>query len=99
MASQLGGSNIPYLEAFELETPVIAMDNPGIKEQVQDAAILVDPNSKENLAAAMWVVLLNEDKRKELITNGKKVLNSWTENDFRRALLEVVNYSQKRLWK
>ena len=97
MTSKLGPSNIPYLEAFKLRTPVIAMNVPGIKDQVQDAAIMVDPDNEKDLAKAMKTILTNRKKVKKLITNGEKVLERWTEEDFEKTLLKIIDYAEQRM--
>ena len=97
MTSHLGPSNIPYFEAFKLGVPVIAMDVPGIKEQVQDAAIMVNPNHPIELAAVMEELLINKPKVKKLITNGKKVLKQWISNDYKKQLFKVLDYAEENI--
>ena len=44
MPSYFGPTNIPPLEAFNLGVPVLYSDLPGLKDQVGDAALLLDLN-------------------------------------------------------
>jgi len=98
MASHLGPSNIPYFEAFKLGVPVIAMDVPGIKEQVQDAAIMVDPNDYINLSMAMIDLLeYKPSVIKKMVVNGKKVLKQWTNNDYKEQLFKIINYAEEKI--
>jgi len=97
MASHLGPSNIPYFEAFKLGVPVIAMDVPGIKEQVQDAAIMVDPNNPIELMRAMKKILTDKQKVKKMVTSGKKILKQWTNNDYKRQLFNTIDYVEEMI--
>ena len=97
MPDKLGPSNIPYLEAFKLKVPVIAMNVPGIKDQVQNAAIMVNPDNEKELAKAMKTLLTNKKKVKDITTNGERVLTEWTDEDFKKELLKVIDYSEKKI--
>ena len=92
MPTFFGPSNIPYLEAFYLDCPVITSNMRGIREQVKDAAILVDPKSPEELAKAIVKLLNDKELRNRLIKNGHKVLDSWTYNDFSNELNRLLDY-------
>ena len=48
-----GPENLPPLEAFALGCPVIASEVSGAREQLQDAALFVDPASPEQIAQAV----------------------------------------------
>ena len=96
MPTFFGPSNIPYLEAFYLDCPVITSNIRGIREQVKDAAILVNPNSPEDLAKAIFKLLNDEELRNRLIKNGHKVLDSWTYSDFSNELNRLVDYCIKK---
>lgn len=97
MPTFFGPSNIPYLEAFYLDCPVITSDIRGIREQVKDAAILVDPTSHEELANAIVKLPNDEELRNGLIKNGHKVLDSWTYNDFSNELNRLLDYCAKSM--
>jgi glycosyltransferase involved in cell wall biosynthesis len=97
MASQTGPSNIPYLEAFKLSVPVIAMDVPGIKDQVQNAGIIINPHDPHKLAISIQEILTNKPKVKKMVANGRRILDSWTEKDFKKQLLKIIDYTEKRL--
>ena len=53
MPSYFGPTNMPPLEAFALDTPVIVSDLPGIRDQVGDAGLLVPPDKPESLRDAI----------------------------------------------
>lgn len=63
------GFGIPPLEAMSMGCPVIASNASSIPEVVGDAAILFDPNSKDELIYAIES-LYNEYKRNDLIKRG-----------------------------
>jgi glycosyltransferase involved in cell wall biosynthesis len=51
--SFFGPENLPPLEAFALSCPVVAVDIPGAREQLGDAALLVPPVDATALAGAV----------------------------------------------
>ena len=90
MPTFFGPSNIPQLEAFLLGCPVITSDVPGIREQVGDAAILVDPSSVESIAAGISDVWSSEELRQTLIRKGRARTASWTQEQFSRAFQSII---------
>ena len=65
------GFGIPPLEAMACETAVIAANRSSIPEVVGDAAILVDPESVEQISAAMMTLLEDRSRREVLIGLGR----------------------------
>jgi len=51
---------LPYVESLGLKCPVIASDIPGIKDQLDGAAILVNPYSIESIANGIFEIYDNE---------------------------------------
>jgi glycosyltransferase involved in cell wall biosynthesis len=89
--SFFGPENFPPMEAFALGCPVIAAQIPGAKEQMGDAAILLDPTNP-----ALWsqsVMLLRQDAslRQSLINKGKKRAFGFTPDDFAREMLYLFD--------
>lgn len=72
MPTYFGPTNLPPLEAFTLGVPVIYPDVPGLREQVGDAALLVDLRDPMSLANALSQLLEDEPLRMQLIKNGKQ---------------------------
>jgi glycosyltransferase involved in cell wall biosynthesis len=62
---------LPVLEAMAAGCPVVTTDRYGTKELAEGAAVLVDPESIESIAAGIRVVLDNERRRAELIEAGR----------------------------
>src|SRR5262249_3316848 len=80
-ATFCGPDNLPPLEAFALECPVVASDVPGASEQLGDAALLFPP--ADDRALAQRIVELRSDPalRRSLVQAGlqRTTRHSWTE--------------------
>jgi glycosyltransferase involved in cell wall biosynthesis len=66
------GFGIPPLEAMACETAVIASNRSSIPEVVGDAALLVDPESEDDLTAGIISVLEDSGRRQDLIRRGRE---------------------------
>lgn len=97
MPTFFGPTNIPPLEAWSLGCPVITSDIRGIREQMGDAAVLVNPRSVESIAAGIAQVWCNEGLRQELVVRGRKRLASYTPEDFRRRLADILAEAKERV--
>jgi glycosyltransferase involved in cell wall biosynthesis len=64
------GFGIPPLEAMACGTPVITSNTTSIPEIVGDAALQINPNSQEELEAAIIKLLRDDSLRNELIKRG-----------------------------
>ena len=71
-ATLFEGFGIPIVEAFNAETAVITSKVTSMPEVAGDAALLVDPYSVEEIAAAMTKLATNETLRQELIQKGRQ---------------------------
>jgi len=97
MPTFFGPTNLPILEAWAFGCPVLTSDIRGIREQVGDAGLLVDPRSVE--AIAEGINRLWEDKalRQELAQRGSTRLASYTPEDFRRQLANIIQEASERV--
>lgn len=93
MPTFFGPTNIPVLEAWMAECAVITSDLRGIREQVGDAGLLVDPRSEYSIANAIWTLYESPERRKELIERGKSRALQWTPQKFAQRLADVIRYS------
>jgi glycosyltransferase involved in cell wall biosynthesis len=91
MPTFFGPTNIPILEAWALDCPVITSDIRGVREQAGDAALLVDPESVEEIAAAIRRVWTDEALRGELAQRGRERLGLYTRHDFARRLGGILD--------
>jgi glycosyltransferase involved in cell wall biosynthesis len=66
------GFGIPLLEAMQCHTAVIASNSSSIPEVAGSAALLVDPNSTEELASAMHNLLVDDRLRETLVARGRQ---------------------------
>ena len=95
-----GPENLPTLEAFALGCPVVASAVDGAREQLGDAALLVDPRDPANIAAA--IKSLHDDKqlRQTLIERGHARAERWTAKDFVRGVFSALDEFEtvRRCW-
>ncbi|MBF0510811.1 MAG: glycosyltransferase family 4 protein [Candidatus Omnitrophica bacterium] len=101
MPTYLGLTNIPPLEAFALGCPVCYSDLPFMKDQVGQAAFLMDLDNPESLASHLMTILNNPKEVRQKIELGRKTVSGWTDKDYHQVLQEIFNgYAQKaRCWK
>jgi glycosyltransferase involved in cell wall biosynthesis len=74
MPTYFGPTNLPPLEAFELGIPVLYPDKPGLRDQVGDAALLMDLKNPSSLADHLYLLFTNDILRSQLIKKGQKML-------------------------
>jgi glycosyltransferase involved in cell wall biosynthesis len=94
-ASLWEGFGLPIVEAMACGTPVITANAAAMPETAGGAALLVDPHSIEDIAAAMQRITSNLDLRKQLRERGleRAQLFSWEKTASRTAALydEIAN--------
>jgi glycosyltransferase involved in cell wall biosynthesis len=90
MPTFFGPTNIPPLEAWHFGRPVITSDIRGHREQIGDAGVLVDPRSPQALAEAMKRVWQDEALCSELVTRGRKRLESYSWSVFLDNVVAVL---------
>ena len=71
MPTYFGPTNIPPLEAFKLNVPVLYSDLPGLRDQVNDAALLLNLNDPKSLVENLKKLLSSNQLRNSLIAKGK----------------------------
>jgi glycosyltransferase involved in cell wall biosynthesis len=82
-----GPDNLPPLEAFALECPVVASAIPGALEQMEDAAILFPPADEEALIDAI-LGLRDPDKRAQIIRAGRHRALKRNWDDYAQAVVD-----------
>jgi glycosyltransferase involved in cell wall biosynthesis len=93
MPTFFGPTNIPVLEAWMAGCAVVTSNLRGIREQVGDAGLLVEPRSEHSIATTLWSLYESPQLRAELIERGKNRVVNWTPQKFARKLTDVINYS------
>lgn len=72
------GFGIPIIEAFNAEVPVITSNVTSMPEIAGDAALLVDPESVDQIAAAMHKISTDNELCTSLVEKGKKQTLNFT---------------------
>ena len=96
-----GPDNLPPLEAMALGCPVIASNVSGAKEQLGDAALLVDPKKPEEIAEAIKSLSEDSALRQDLIERGLIRASQWTAQDYIKEIFSVIDNFEaiRRCWK
>lgn len=89
MPTYFGPTNLPPLEAFQLSVPVVYSDLPGLREQVGDAALLVDLSNPQSLVDQLLSLLHQPELRNNLIEKGRHQLLQHTDEE-RWEVLESI---------
>ena len=95
-----GPENLPPLEAFSFDCPVINSDFPGAKEQLGEAALYVDPHSPENIADQMHNIIHDQMMRADLIEKGRAQLKEKSPDQFIKKVFSIFDNfeSIRRTW-
>lgn len=89
--SFFGPENLPPLEAFALSCPVIAAKVDGSEEQLGDAALLVNPESPEEIAAAIRRLHDDKEMRSKLMERGRERATRWSSEDFVLGVFKILD--------
>ena len=101
MPSYFGPTNLPPLEAFELGVPVLYSDKTGLRDQVGDAALLMDLSDPVSMADHLKNLNYDPQLRIQLIQEGKDRLKYFEAMDRVGILKRVLeDFQWRRLtWK
>jgi len=97
MPTFFGPTNIPVVEAWAFGCPVLTSDIRGIREQVGDAGLLVDPRSVEAMADGIRRLWDDQALCRELAERGRLRLARYTPEDFRRRLADIILEASERV--
>jgi len=90
------GFGLPVLEAMACGTPVITSSVSSLPEVAGDAAILVDPNNVNALAATLQRVVTDRELREELSLRGLKRVKHFTWDETARKTLDVYGFAARQ---
>jgi glycosyltransferase involved in cell wall biosynthesis len=90
MPSYFGPTNLPPLEAFELGVPVLYSDKVGLRDQVGDAALLMDLKDPASLANHLKNLIDDPQLRMRLIVAGNERLKFFDSMDRIGVLTRVL---------
>ena len=95
--SYFGPTNLPPLEAFQLGVPVLCSDKPGLRDQVGDAALLMDLKNPNSMALHLKNLIEKNQIREQLINAGYERLKHFDNNDRVKTLKNIIeDFSWKR---
>lgn len=90
-ASFFGPDNIPPLEAFALDCPVVASRVAGAEEQLGDAAVLFDPADPADIARAILTIQGDPELRAELIQRGRERVSTRSARAYVSQICQVLD--------
>jgi glycosyltransferase involved in cell wall biosynthesis len=90
MPTYFGPTNLPPLEAFFLGVPVLYSDQPGLRDQVDTAALVMDLSDPNSLADHLHALMLNPELRERLIQSGKQQLKRYNDTFKIKTTLEKI---------
>jgi glycosyltransferase involved in cell wall biosynthesis len=96
MPTYFGPTNLPPLEAFSLGVPVLYPDRPGLRDQVGDAAFLMDLNDPRSMAVHISSLINNPTLRGEMICKGKAVLVQYSDQHRLNILIKILDDFRQR---
>ena len=96
MPSYFGPTNLPPLEAFQLGVPVLYSNQPGLRDQVGDAALLMDLKDPNSMALHLKKLIENKQLREQLIKSGYTRLKHF--NSYNRVEI-LKNIIQDFRWR
>lgn len=91
MPTYFGPTNIPPLEAFSLNVPVCYSDLEGLREQVGEAAFLMNLQDPNSLADHILTILKDKNIVNKKILLGQDIINSWTNEDFLNSIYTILD--------
>jgi glycosyltransferase involved in cell wall biosynthesis len=97
MPTFFGPTNIPILEAWAFGCPVLTSDIRGVREQVGDAALLVDPTSVQAIADGIHQLWTDRELGRTLSDLGRRRLSAYTPEDYLRRLIEIIEEGKERV--
>jgi hypothetical protein len=85
-----GPTNLPVVEAWTMGCPVVGSDIRGIREQIGDAGLLVDPTDASSIAQAVKRLWLEDQLCLVLSERGLRRLADFSFDRFRERLREIL---------
>lgn len=96
MPTYFGPTNLPPIEAFELGVPVLYSDIVGLRDQVGDAALLMNLNDPGSMALHLSNIMKDENLRKDLVLKGYARLGNFQEPEQVNVLRSIVEKFRRR---
>jgi glycosyltransferase involved in cell wall biosynthesis len=90
MPTYFGPTNLPPLEAFALGVPVLYPDKDGLRDQVKDAALLINLEEPKSMAIQLAKLIEQEGLHLELANKGVKLYQQIVGFDRLSVLTETL---------
>lgn len=90
------GFGLPPLEAMAMGTPVITSNVSSLPQVVGDAALLISPHSREELAAAMVKIVTDETLRTTLSAAGREQASQFSWDASASSVLSILRSAATR---
>lgn len=98
MPTYFGPTNLPPLEAFTLKVPVLYSDLPGLRDQVGDAALLMDLDNPETMAVHLSNLISDTGLRDNLVQKGSQKIDPHSEEKALEILVKILkDFNNKRI--
>lgn len=100
MPTYFGPTNLPPLEAFQLGVPVLYPDKPGLRNQVGEAALLMDLKDPNSMALHLKNLIEKKQFREQLIISGYARLKHLDSYDRVEILKNIIQdfYWRRSCW-
>jgi len=86
------------LEAFKLGVPVLYPDKKGMRDQVGNAALLMDLKDPNSMAINLKAIIEKKDLRERLVNLGYEKYKYYQDFDHTKILNDIFkNFSIKRI--
>jgi glycosyltransferase involved in cell wall biosynthesis len=85
----------PILEAMACGCPVVA-SHTGIMEEVENAAVVIDPHREDSIADGMQRVIIDRGLRTELISRGRQLARNYAWEVTAKRTLEVLEQASRQ---
>jgi len=95
-----GPENLPPLEAFQRDCPVLYADFPGAREQLGKAALYFDPHEPSSIVSAIKTLIEQQEEKQKMIERGRTRAKQWTSEDYITALFDLFDtcITERRCW-
>ena len=91
MPSYFGPTNLPPLEAFRLGVPVLYPDKAGLRDQVGNAALLMDLRDPASMASQLNSLIEDKQLREHLISAGFNKSREFDDYDRNSILSRIID--------
>lgn len=81
---------LPALQALQCNVPLVTSDSGSLPAVFGEAALYADPHNFEDIAQKMMLVFKDEDKTKELVKAGNKLMQQYQLDESANLLMQCI---------